>query len=218
MINSPQNQHSLTTEAIVLVPGLAFGGIELFLLASRLRKLGYLVTVFYHWPFCGNFDDKNKKLTSLLKKIDSPVIHFLGCSMGGLIVLDFLTRNPNLPEGKVVLLGSPINGSLAACKVLKLPLGGFLVGKCLASRCCGKTLAFPNNREIGGITGSRNFMLSKLLNLPLPNDGLITVAETQHPNMTDSSIFEVSHYNMIFSAKIVEAVHSFFHTGTFKDL
>lgn len=203
------------SESVVLVPGLGIGGSEFFLLGSRLRKLGYNVTVFRHFPLCGSFEDKSKALASVVNKIDSPKIHFLGHSMGGLIILDFLNRNQHVQTGRIVLLGSPVNGSLATRRILKIPFGRLLLGKCMVTACSGKYPPFPHNREIGSIAGKINFILGWLLWLQRPNDSLIAVQETQHSDMMDTSVLSVTHTSMLFSSNVIKKINSFFQTCTF---
>ena len=201
---------------MVIVPGLGLGGAEMFLLSSRLRRRGYTVTVFHHCPWRGTFADKAHALGELLDHVDSPVVHFVGHSMGGLVVLYFLAHHPCRRPGKVVVLGTPVNGSIAARRALRLPLGRFLIGKCMATAALDGPLPIPPDRDVGSIAGWVNLAVGWLLWLPRPNDTLVAVRETQHPAMRDTRVFAVSHGSMVLSARVAESVDSFLRTGAFQ--
>jgi pimeloyl-ACP methyl ester carboxylesterase len=202
-------------ETVVIVPGVGLGGAEMFVLSSRLRRRGYAVTVFYHCPWRGTLADKTRALAALLDQIDSSVVHFVGHSMGGLVVLYFLAHFPCQRPGRVVLLGTPVNGSVAARRVLRLPLGRFLIGRCMAAAASDEPLPLPLNREVGSIAGRVNLALGWLLRLPRPNDTLVAVCETQHPDMRDTRVLAVSHGSMLLSVQVAESVDSFLRTGAF---
>lgn len=203
------------TESVILVPGLGLGGAEMFVLSSRLRKRGVAVTVFRHFPWRGTFPDKANALGTMLDQLDASVVHFIGHSLGGLIVLDFLNRRPRQRPGRVLLLGSPINGSVAAQRFLTLPLGRLLVGMCMASAASGPSLPLPPDREVGSIAGWVNLAVGWLLWLPRPNDSLVAVCETERPDMKDSRVLAVSHVGMILSRRVADLAATFLRTGTF---
>lgn len=202
-------------DSVVLVPGLAFGGTEMFLLSRRLRRRGYRVTLFRHCPWRGTLTDKAKALHHVLSTIDSPAVHLVGHSMGGLVLLQMLTDHPDDCAGRVVLLGSPINGSLAAERVFRLPLGKLLLGKCMTSACRAAPLSLPPDREIGSIAGRINLGTGWLLWLPRPNDSVVAVRETQRSEMKDTSVLAASHMSMLLSSRVARQVDSFLQTGAF---
>lgn len=187
----------------------------MFLLARRLRRRGYRVSMFRHCPWCGTFADKAETLQQLVTSMDSPVVHFVGHSMGGLIIFKALADHSDIRDGKVVLLGSPVNGSMAAKRVLKFPLGKLFLGKCMTAACRELPLPLPENREVGSIAGRINLGIGWLLWLPRPNDSVVAVRETQLREMKETSILAASHVSMLLSSRVARQIDSFLQTGTF---
>jgi len=204
-------------DSIVLVPGLGLGGAEMLFLSRRLRKRGYSVTLFRHCPWCRTLSDKAAALQQVVSAIDSPVVHFVGHSMGGLIVLQMFADYPDQRPGRVALLGTPMNGSIAAQRVLRLPLGKFLVGTCMTTACAATPLPLPCDREVGSIAGRINLGIGWLLWLPRPNDSLVAVVETQRSEIEETAELPVSHTGMLLSSRVAALVDSFLKTGAFAD-
>jgi pimeloyl-ACP methyl ester carboxylesterase len=202
-------------EAVVLVPGVGLGGVEMFFLSRRLCRHGYAVRIFHHCPWRGTFRDKAQALAALLGQIDSSVVHFVGHSMGGLVVLYFLAHHRRQRPGRVALLGTPVSGCAAARRVLRLPLGRFFIGKCMAAAATDDPLPLPANREVGSIAGRLNLVVGWLLWLPRPNDTVVAVRETQRPDMKDVRVLGVSHGTMLLSRRVAESVSCFLRTGNF---
>src|SRR5204862_5292840 len=53
-------------------------------------------------------------LDGFVRELKAPAVHFLGHSLGGLVIHRFLERFPDQPPGRVVFLGTPGVGSRAA--------------------------------------------------------------------------------------------------------
>jgi hypothetical protein len=58
-------------------------------------------------------------------------------------------------------------------------------------------------------------LLGYLLKLKKPNDTLISVIETQHPDLKDSLAINVTHASMLFSKKVAKNIVSFIKNGVF---
>jgi len=171
--------------------------------------------MFRHCPWCGTLADKAKTLQQLVTSMGSPIVHFVGHSMGGLIILKALADHSDIRDGKVVLLGSPINGSTAAKRVLKFPLGSLFLGRCMTTACRELPLPIPENRDVGSIAGRINLGIGWLLWLPRPNDSVVAVRETQRPELKETSVLAASHMSMLLSSRVARQVDSFLQTGAF---
>jgi len=189
--------------------------MEMFLLARRLRNRGYHAVVFWHCPWCGTLADKARDLVNMVDDIDSAVVHFVGHSMGGLIALRLFAEHVIEQPGRIVLMGAPINGSVAARRVLKIPLGRHLIGKCMATAYAESPLPLPPGREVGNIAGKINLCLGWLLGLGRPNDTVVALEETQRSDMSDACTLAVSHGGMLLSTTVTRCIESFLCTGTF---
>jgi hypothetical protein len=78
-------------------------------------------------------------------------------------------------------------------------------------------LEIPAGIEAGAIAGNRRFGLGRLIGLdvPLPNDGVVAVEETRHPQLADHLVMRVSHSEMLVSAAVAREVAAFLATGSF---
>ena len=119
---------------VVYVHGLWQRGAESFLLRRRLaQELQADARTFSYPSVSGNINDNAMALGRYLKSVHADTVHLVGHSLGGLVILKLfelgftanglLTSVMALPAGRVVLMGSPVQGSLSAQRVARLPLG-----------------------------------------------------------------------------------------------
>jgi len=68
------------------------------------------------------------------------------------------------------------------------------------------------------IAGSRGLGLGRLIapDLPCPNDGVITLAETEIPGVTRRVVLEVSHSAMLISQDVARQCCAFLRSGQFE--
>lgn len=117
--------------------------------------------------------------------------------------------------GRVVTLGSPLNGSKVCRGVRRLPLGRFVLGSALTEFCVSGSAGFPPGVEVAGIAGSLNLFIGYLLGIAKPNDTLISTQEAITSGMTHSAVLRVSHGSMLLSRRVTEYVVMFLAEGRF---
>ena len=148
---------------------------------------------------------------------DGPV-HLVAHSLGGLIALEALATERELPPGRVVLLGSPVQGSRAARAVASWSLGAQILGALAVSqltRAPGR--AWDLEREVGLIAGSRSAGVGRFLaDLPVPNDGTVAVDETRMSGAAAHRVLDVSHIGMLMSQAVATSVATFLREGRFE--
>ena len=201
---------------VVVVHGLWLNGLEFFLLRDRLKNAGFEPAVFRYPSMHATLADATSALASRLQSFDGPV-HVVAHSLGGVVTLETLARNPGLPPGRVVLLGSPVQGSRAAQAI-----GDWAVGPQILGTLATAELARPQARtwngprEVGVIAGSRSAGLGRLFaSLPVPNDGTVAVDETHLPGATSQIVHDVSHTGMLFSSTVAASTVQFLASGSF---
>ena len=96
---------------VVLVHGLWFGAWSMRLLGRRLRRAGFATLSFRYRSIRGALDEHAAALAEYAAAAGGEVRHFVAHSLGGLVTLRMLAGHPELPAGRVVLLGSPVKGS-----------------------------------------------------------------------------------------------------------
>ena len=201
----------------VLVHGLWMHGVVMELQRCYLARDGF-DAVCYSYPsmrlsLTGNAD----RLARFARALAAPCIHWVGHSLGGLVILRMLARGPALPPGRVVLLGVPYGDGYARRALAASRLGARLLGRSIGEWIDSeKPDDFPG-REIGVIAGSRSRGLGRVIarGLPAPNDGVVTVAETQLAAARDRIVLPVSHSGMLFSRSVARQSGAFLRDGRF---
>lgn len=202
---------------IVYVHGLWFTGREGFLLRRRLgRALAAETRVFGYPSVAATLAANAAALGRYLSGIRADALHLVGHSLGGVVIARLFEQPPALPPGRVVVMGSPLNGSRAARGFARLPGGRALMGRSIHDVLYAAPRAWRGGRELGVIAGAQPLGLGRLVaRLDEPNDGTVTVAETELPGTTDRILMPVNHSRMIFSAAVAGQVAAFLRNGRF---
>lgn len=202
---------------LVLVHGLWFGAWSLGLLARRLARQGYAVRRFRYRTTRAGLDQHAAALRQFVGTPDAPQLHFVAHSLGGLVTLRMLAAGGQLPPGRVVLLGSPLNGSTVARRAGNWPGGKHLFGAvrpALAEGC----LDMPPDRPTGAIAGQRGFGLGQLAGgYEGPGDGTVALSETLAPGLAAHLVLPVTHTGMLFSREVARQAGAFLRSGRFDE-
>ena len=191
-------------------------GLESFLLRERLAKAGFAPSVFRYPSMNSSLSDVTAALAARLRSFEGTV-HTVGHSLGGVVVLETLEREGELPPGRTVLLGSPVRGSRAARSIAAWTVGPQLLGTlAVAELARGRDRHWSLPREIGLIAGCRSAGLGRVFsNLPQPNDGTICLDETQLSGATAHRVLDVTHTGMLFSSTVATFAVAFLDSGQF---
>lgn len=201
---------------IVLVHGLWNRGWSMTAIAKRLRAHGHYVRIFSYPTRKNCLDDHANDLHTFIGEEKPEVLHLVGHSMGGLVILNMLNRFDDLPPGRVVLMGTPVKGSSVVKRLERLPGQKFLFGKARDNLLQGFEQT-PVVHETGMIRGTRALGLGRIAGKQNEvNDGSVSVSETQLDGLKDSVDLAVSHSEMLISAAVVEQVEQFLMDGQFK--
>jgi pimeloyl-ACP methyl ester carboxylesterase len=207
-------------ETVVVVHGLWMNGAEAGLLRHRLtEEHGYPTVLFQYGTFETGFANNADRLRNSLDQIASPRIHLVGHSTGGVMALAALQRRPLLKPGRVVCLGSPLRGSMAAEKLAQLgELGAAILGATGREALVGRVLSddFKPDRDVGSIAGTTSVGAGMMLGvLPEPNDGTIAEVETKMPWLKDHLSYPVTHTGFLVSPEIALQTAFFLRHGMF---
>jgi pimeloyl-ACP methyl ester carboxylesterase len=185
-------------------------------LAWRLRARGYDVTSFSYRSVRHTLEESGARLRAFIRARGARRAHLVGHSLGGLVVLRALAQQPDLPVGRVVLLGSPATGSAAVDQLLPSTRGRMLVGAALPAwkREWGEDVV--RWYEVGAIAGTRRLGIGMLVvRLDGVNDGVVRVEETRLPGMKDHLVLPVTHSQMLVSGPVVAQIDAFLRGGRF---
>lgn len=184
-------------EFVYVLHGLGRGSSSMWLLASRLEDAGFSVKRI-------DYKSLNKTpeevLSSISNQIDSTmpknsIIHFVGHSLGGLMIRAYLDKHKIKNLGNVVLIGTPNQGTEFIDKFndtwwLKL------LGPMTLSLGTDKD-SFPNSLKppyypVGIIAGeSKVFNNDKII--PGKDDGMVPIESAKLEGMTDMIIINTNH-------------------------
>lgn len=203
-------------QEVILVHGLWYGPWTLRKLEKALKEQGYATRKFKYAPTSDVLDAHAAELYSFARETDFRVQHFLGHSLGGLLILRMLTKFNELAPGRVLLLGSPLRGSVTARKAGRLPRSGALFGK-VRGVLEGGYSTLPQGRDTGMIAGSRGFGLGMLTGgVGGPGDGTVGLAETEIDGLKSRIVLPVTHSGMLFSAAVISQSVYFINSGEFE--
>lgn len=200
---------------VFLVHGLYMNRLWLRPLATRLRVLGWPVSLFAYPSMFESPASAGERLMARVFATGAGRVHLVGHSLGGLVIRHALQRAPYLPSGRVVTLGTPHHGSRIAALLRRRHLG-WMLGASRRRALYGDVPQWPSGRELGTIAGDRPFGLAQLIaRLPAPNDGVVGVAEASCSEASDACVLPVSHSGMLFSAQVVRQIDRFLLSGHF---
>ena len=200
----------------ILVHGLWFGCWAMGRVARGLRDAGQSTRCFGYSSTRGSLPEHAAALLDFARQSSAPNMNFVGHSLGGLVILRMLAGANDLPPGRVVLLGSPLGGSVVVRRTMRLPGSRLLLGDSRAALDDGFD-AVPPGRETGMIAGSRPLGLGWIAGgVGGPGDGTVAVAETRASGLADHCILPVSHSGLVFSRAVIRQAVSFLRTGRFE--
>lgn len=206
---------------VVTVHGLYMTGHDMFVLRMRLRKAGFATAHFSYRTVKRGIEANASELNGFLRRLDAPLVHLVGHSLGGLVIRRLLADFPEQRPGRVVTLGTPHNGSLIARRMQDAALGRWLLGRSREGALLGGLPPWPEGRELGVIAGTVSVGASLLIpgmvrQLPRPNDGTVAVAETRLEGLADHICLPVSHTALLFSRPVADQVVAFLRDGHFR--
>lgn len=202
----------------MLVHGLWMHGVVMTYLRRRMKHCGYHASSFSYRSVRLTLTENARRLARYCRDVRADRLHFVGHSLGGLVILRFLEDAADDRIGRIVIAGSPCAGSFSAERLASLPGGRTALGRSVPEWLAAQHSPALSRYEIGGIAGSgRGVGLGRLLSpdLPRPNDGVVTVAESRLPEMRDHVVLRVSHSGMLLSGAVGRQACHFLRHGRF---
>ena len=185
-------------------------------LAFALRGDGFAAQALTYRTMRDTLEDHLGRVTKRIAEFAAPRVHLVGHSLGGVIVLRYLQRNPDERIRRAVLLGTPVSGCRSATDFAQSICGEFLLGKSLGIWREPVNASLDPRLEIGVIAGTRAFGLGSMVTrLPAPNDGVVCLDETRFPAMRDHLALPLGHTVMLVSRRVARETAAFLKTGAF---
>lgn len=199
-------------EAIILVHGLWMKGPELFYIRYKLWRQGYKVYQFHYASIFKTPAENASRLYQFISTIDEPIIHFVAHSLGGIVVNHLFQHYEIKQTGKVVMIATPLNGSVVAVYLSQKKYLKYLFGKSVIKGLLGDAPGWSYKREICVIAGIKGIGVGYLLAnsvLQEPNDGTVNLHETQLESASESHEVPRSHFLLLASNEVVKIIVKF---------
>ena len=203
---------------VVLLHGLWMPGIVMQPLASRLEARGYRTHVFGYAGRVRPIEVHAGRLARFVREsAKGAPVHFVGHSLGGLVVLDALRRAEFPAVAGVVLLGTPARGCMAGRRLAGAAPGRWMLGESSPLWQEGCVARWDGRAPLGVVAGSRPSLgLGRMLGrLPGASDGVVRLEETEVDGMDDRIVLPVGHTELIFSARVETQTAHFLAHGHF---
>lgn len=199
-------------EAVILIHGIWMKGPELLYLRFKLWRQGYRLYQF-HYPSLFKTPEQNaKSLNKFVTNINEPVIHFVAHSLGGIVATHFFNNHETTKPGKVVLIGTPINGSALARHLHQKKFLKYLLGKSVIKGLISETPPWLSKRKLCVIAGTKSLGVGMLLarkEMRQKNDGTVNLDETQIEQADEFHVVPYSHFSMLWSLDVAEKIKAF---------
>ena len=204
-------------EAVVFIHGIWMPGLELALLRHRVRGCGYATHQFHYLSLRRTPAANADRLHDFLKTVDAEVVHLVGHSLGGIVLTHLFSRHPQQRPGRVLMLGSPLLGSVVARVLNRRASTRWLIGHAGKQGLLGDAPRWSGSRPLGVIAGNRGIGIGMLAGRELvpPHDGTVRLAETEAKEVSRHLAVPYGHFALLFARPVADAVCAYLKTGEF---
>lgn len=193
--------------------------LEMAYLGAQLEKHNFKTHYVFYQSIMKTLEENTQPIIDKIETI-GPVesLHLVAHSLGGLLLAHLFDDGFDMPEGRILTLGSPIKGSWTAQTLSKWPLTSPLLTKAMPKALSGQGVPeWNSDREWGMIAGTKNTGLGALAGgLPGDGDGTVLVEETYHPRQTAHTTVDKTHTGLLFSKNVAKLSAKFLETGEFE--
>lgn len=214
---------STAREHIIILHGLGLHPFWLWPMATSLRRAGYHVTNLGYPSTRKSISDLARDhLWPVAQRIarDGNKLHFIGHSLGGIIIRAMAAECGFQPTGRVVMLGTPNHGSPLADALKSWTLYRRYFGPAgqeLVTGRGGKPENLPPpSFELGVIAGTNHWLhFPTGFFMPRPNDGIVPLESTRLDGMKDHISYNIDHSLMVMDTRVMRQVRHFLECGRF---
>ena len=202
-------------EVVICTHGIWMKGWVMKPISRYLSTHGHECKQFSYQSLSQSPQQNALRLGKYVEDIDADIIHFVGHSLGGIILLHYFQHFDIAKPGRVVMLGTPLAGSNVARHMSK---NKFIKNSMLgasAKTLLGNVPAWKGTRPLAVFAGNRGKGLGQILGASLekPNDGTVAVSETVIDNCTLHIEVPYSHTGMLLAKPVAASIDEFLRTG-----
>jgi len=222
-LSSPTLPAASMNEHVILLHGLCRSSSSMRTMERALTNAGYRV-----WNI--DYPSRTNTIANLSESVLAPAIracenagatriHFVGHSLGGILIRDYLARHSLSNAGRVVMLGPPNQGSEIVDKLgsrwLFRKINGPAGGELGTAPDSAPNRIGPPNVSVGVIAGDRSINWINSWLIPGPDDGKVSVERTKLAGMTDWIQLPVSHPFIMRNQAAIRQTICFLREGKF---
>ena len=220
-LSNPSSDEPETHKPLVVVlHGLGRTRISMWLFASRLEEAGFRVHRIGYRSLDRSPDEIIDTVSRRINECcanHAGGVHFVGHSLGGLLIRAYLQNNRVEALGRVVLIGTPNQGSELVDRFRDNGLLSLLGPTTAALGTDSASLPgrLPAPYYPVGVIAAVNPGEWNDHWLPGPDDGLISVDSTRLDGMSDFIEIESGHSRMRYNKDVARQAVEFLRTGRF---
>ncbi|MDP8185969.1 lipase family alpha/beta hydrolase [Phocoenobacter skyensis] len=202
---------------LFLIHGLFMNSIIMQYMRYHLSRSGYDVQLFSYPSTRRSLQYNAEQLLDFVKQQcqQEEICHFVGHSLGGLLIRLGYNYAPQYFNGRIVTLGTPHKGSEVAQHIADhIPFN--ILGHSYKNALDGHLPLWQGNIELGSIAGTKCIGIGSIFQeLDKPNDGTVSLAETMLENQTDHIELPLSHTTLLYSKQVIYQTDYFLKNGRF---
>jgi len=211
-------------EGVVLLHGLCRTSASMERMAAALTKAGYVVDNIDYPSRRAGVATLSEEVVGAAMKSDKLAkcdkIHFVGHSLGGILVRDYFSRHRDRRLGRVVMLGPPNQGSEVADRLKDWRIYQWLNGP-TGGELGTDPESVPNKLgpvafDVGVIAGDRTINWINSLMIAGSDDGKVSVRNTKVEGMKDHLVVHTAHPFIMRNRAVIEATIRFLNSGKFR--
>ena len=219
-----QPEPASKSECVVLLHGLMRTSMSMELLGWSLEDRGYRIANI-------DYPSREHRIEALAPMAveagieacnqhgEADAIHFVTHSLGGILVRQYFSENRIANMGRVVMLGPPNQGSIAADEMRDVPGFDWINGPAGLQLGKGEESVplklGPPDFEFAVIAGNQTIDPVTSAILEDPDDGRVSVSDTRLEGMKDFRVVNASHAFIMQKTQVFLLVEKFLSEGSF---
>ena len=208
-------------EQVVLVHGYGRSARAMRTMERRFLTRGYIVHTLDYSTLTQSIEEVQQEVSNEIDQVlhDHPhKTHFVGHSLGGLLIRAYLGKKTVPRLGRVVLLGSPNQGTPAVDQLARRWWFGLVGSAAQALRTSGSKFLSSLPRptySLGVIAGRAQRSFVKGAVFKGAHDGLIPLESTKVEGMHDFCVIRVNHTALRYNRDVFFQIEHFLKNGRF---
>jgi hypothetical protein len=208
-------------DIVVVLHGFGRGKAAMWKMSSRIEKAGFRVANIRYRSLSDTPEEISQDIDSQIEECcigKSPKLHFVGHSLGGVLIRKYLASEKVDNLGRVVLIGTPNKGSEIVDSYGEKWWFKILgpTAQALGTGHDSLTSSLPKpDYPLGVIAGESNTISNDKL-LHGRGDGFVSVESAKIEGMADFVIVDSGHFMMRYSRDVADQTIQFLRQGRFK--